>query len=103
MSTFSKYLNLLPSFISGQHISMTSQIPSGNVYLGLAWAFHVNYLNHVLPGMLKYFKSCTCNNQSHINHIICFILDNNKIIGELLVCNHTDLLLPFLIKNRPCT
>lgn len=35
----------------GDVVSLRSQVPAGNVAFGLAWAFHVNYLRHVLPGM----------------------------------------------------
>lgn len=35
--------------IKGDVISLKSQVPVGNVAFGLAWAFHVNYLRHVLP------------------------------------------------------
>lgn len=35
--------------IKGDVISLKSQVPVGDVAFGLAWAFHVNYLRHVLP------------------------------------------------------
>ena len=34
--------------ITGQDITMESQLPIGDVAYGMAWAFYVNFLQHTL-------------------------------------------------------
>ncbi|KAK3096304.1 hypothetical protein FSP39_025505 [Pinctada imbricata] len=43
------YVERIEEILKGMTVSMDSQVPVGDVSFGLAWAFHVNYLRHVLP------------------------------------------------------
>ncbi|XP_062581446.1 stimulator of interferon genes protein-like [Saccostrea cucullata] len=43
--------------IKGDVVTLRSQVPAGNVAFGLAWAFHVNYLRHVLPDFNERLES----------------------------------------------
>ncbi|OWF52650.1 uncharacterized protein LOC110447478 isoform X2 [Mizuhopecten yessoensis] len=45
------YLERISEAVAGRCVTLQSSIPIGDVAFGLAWAFHVNYLRHVLPDL----------------------------------------------------
>ncbi|KAJ8310874.1 hypothetical protein KUTeg_012739 [Tegillarca granosa] len=72
--------------ITGESITLESQVPVGNVAFGLAWSFEVNYLHHFLPEIERLLNEKLKTLQVDFDNSVCLSGVLYEIIPKSCQC-----------------